>query len=134
MLLRDPIARAASMMDHHRSRSKRGRETSYADLLADDRFVRRQLLDYQTRMLAFDTVDECPDSVHRPLEIGDARFGRALERLAAVDVLGVVEALPAFTSRLQQVTGIRPGQNAARTVLAGNVRRSTRTSEDGSRR
>jgi hypothetical protein len=97
------------MMDHRRTRSKRYRDATYQDLLADDAFVSRQLLDYQTKMLAFDSLDECAESVNVPLDIDDTRFDRALERLPRVDVLGVVEDLPAFTRRLERVTGIRPG-------------------------
>lgn len=109
LLLRDPIARAVSMMDHRRTRSAASADATYADLLDDPSFVRRKLRDYQTRMLAFDSVDECPKNVNVALDIDDARFERAMARLEAVDVLGVVEDLPAFTRRLEHVTGIRPG-------------------------
>jgi hypothetical protein len=109
LLLRDPIARAVSMMDHRRAGSKRRRTATYTELLADEGFVANQLRDYQTKMLAFDDLDECAESVNTPLPIDDARFARALDRLAAVDVLGVVEDLPAFTRRLEVIAGIRPG-------------------------
>lgn len=108
-LVRDPIARAVSMMDHRRTRSRRYRGASYADLLDDERFVARQLRDYQTKMFAFDSVAECAANVNTPLAIDDERFERALARLEDVDVLGVVEDLGAFTRRLGAVTGIEAG-------------------------
>jgi hypothetical protein len=110
MLLREPVARTLSMMDHRRTRSRRFRAASYADLLADESFVRRQVRDYQTKMLAFDALEECAANVNVPLEIDDARFARAMRRLEEVDVLGVVEDLPTFSRRLERVTGIRPGR------------------------
>jgi hypothetical protein len=109
-LLRDPIARAVSMLEHRRTRSKRHRGASYADLLADESFVARKLRDYQTKTFAFDHVGECATNINIPLEIDDARFERALARLDEVDVLGVVEQLPAFTRQLQNVTGIAAGE------------------------
>jgi hypothetical protein len=109
MLLRDPVARTVSMLDHRRTRSSKYRGASYAELLANERFVARSLRDYQTKMLAFDTVEECTPTVNVPLDIDEARFARARQRLEQVDVLGVLEDLPAFTRRLERVTGIRPG-------------------------
>ena len=109
-LLRDPIARAVSMLEHRRTRTKRFAGATLQDLLDDELVVEGQIRDYQTKIFAFDSVDECPDHVNVPLEIDDARFARALGRLEQVDALGVVEQFPRFASRLQEVTGLRTGQ------------------------
>lgn len=109
-LLRDPVARAVSMLEHRRKRAKQLREASYDELLADERIIDTQVRDYQTKTFAFDTVAECPESVNVAMPIDDARFGRALERLEEVDVLGVVEQLPVFTRQLEARTGITLGE------------------------
>lgn len=108
-LLRDPIERAVSMLEHRRSRTKRFRGASYADLLANDRFVRCQIRDYQTKMFAFEHDSEWAEGVNAPLAIDDERFDRAVGRLAEVDVLGVLEDMPRFAQRLQDRTGIALG-------------------------
>lgn len=105
-LLRDPVARAVSMLEHRRRRSRRFAGASLAQVLDDDRVVEEHLRDYQTRMFAFDSLGECAERINTPLEIDDARFQRALRRLESVDVLGVVERLPQALSRLEAVTGI----------------------------
>jgi hypothetical protein len=109
-ILREPVARALSMVEHRRTRSKRWMGAGLHDLLDDHEFVDAQVRDYQTKTFAFDSLDECPEHVNLPLDIDDARFERALRRLEEVDVLGVVERLPAARERLQQVTGIPVGE------------------------
>jgi hypothetical protein len=109
-LLREPVARTVSMMEHRRRSTKRFRGASYADLLADDAFVDGQLRDYQTKVFAFDRLEECRDHVNVPLVVHGGRLERALGRLGSVDVLGVVEQLPAFVERFERVTGVAPGQ------------------------
>lgn len=109
LLLRDPVARAVSMLEHRRRRTRRLRGVPLAELLDDETFVAAQIRDYQAKILAFDHVDECPDHVNVPLDVDGPRLDRALQRLEQVDVLGTVEDLPGFRRRLEAVTGIRPG-------------------------
>lgn len=109
-LLRDPVARSVSMLEHRRTRRGRHRGATYQELLEDEELVARQVRDYQTKVFAFDTLDECPGDVNVPLEIDEARFERAVARLEQVTVLGVVEDLPAFASRLERVAAIPVGE------------------------
>lgn len=109
-LLRDPVGRALSMLEHRRTRTHGLEEATYRDLLDDEELVDAHLRDYQTRMFAFDTVEECAAAVNVPLAVDDARFERALRRLEAVDVLGVVERMPDARARLRAVTGIPVGE------------------------
>jgi hypothetical protein len=109
-LLRDPVGRALSMLEHRRTRSRRFRGATYQEILDDDGVVANHIRDYQTKMFAFDSVEECAEAVNVPLDIDDARFERALGRLESVDVLGVVERMPEARARLQAVTGIPVGQ------------------------
>lgn len=104
-VLRDPLARTISMMEHRR-RSGALAEATYEELLDHDEFVANQIRDYQTKVFAFDSVDECPDGVNVPLEIDDGRFGRALRRLDSVDILGLTEDLDSFLSRLGEAVGL----------------------------
>lgn len=104
-LLREPVARAVSMLEHRRTRSKRFHGATYEDILADDEVVACHIRDYQTKMFAFDTLAEYRRTVNAPLEIDDARFERALQRLEAVDALGVVERMDEARRAVAAVTG-----------------------------
>jgi hypothetical protein len=108
-LLRDPLARSLSMLEHRRTRRGPFRGASYREMLADEGLVARQVRDYQTKIFAFDSLDECAENVNVPLEIDEGRFERAMARLEQVDVLGVVEDLPSFARRLERVAGIPVG-------------------------
>lgn len=99
-LLRDPVARTISMMEHRRRKSPELGDATYEELLELDGFVQRQLANYQTKVFAFDSLDECPEHVNVPLAIDTSRFERALARLEAVDVLGLTEDYPAFARAL----------------------------------
>lgn len=109
-ILRDPVPRAISMLEHRRRRSREFRGASFEDLLSNETFIDSQVRDYQTKMFAIDTIAECPRNVNVAMTISDARFERALERLEEVDVLGVVEQLSAFTRRLAAKTGVALGE------------------------
>lgn len=104
-LLRDPVARTVSIMEHRRRHSPRFRDASYGELLQHDEFVTRQVEDYQTKIFAFDTIDECPEGVNVALAIDDARFQRAIARLEAIDILGLTDNMPAFFERLERTLG-----------------------------
>lgn len=103
-LLREPVARTVSMMEHRRRHTPSLRSASYRQLLDHEPFVMGQVKDYQTKIFAFDSIAECPDHVNVPLAIDDDRFERALARLEKVDVLGLTENIPTFLAELCNTT------------------------------
>lgn len=102
-VLRDPVARTLSII---KSRIRRDPQQTVAQLLADQNFVDRFVRDYQTKMFAFDSLDECAATVNAPLEIDKGRWKRALDRLDRVDVVGIAEDLPSFCARFESHFGV----------------------------
>ena len=107
VVLRDPIARTVSMMEHRRRHSPELAGQSYEQLLSNERFVERQVRDYQTKVFAFDQLSECESGVNTPLLIGEERFARALKRLESTEVVGVTDDLGAFALTLRRRTGLQ---------------------------
>lgn len=107
-VVREPVARTISIIEHRRRRSPDYSDASYDDMLDQDHFVERQVRDYQTKVFALDSLEECPDHVNVALEIDDDRFQRALTRLEQVDVLGLTEDMPDFLDRLATTFGLSP--------------------------
>jgi hypothetical protein len=109
VLLRDPVRRALSMLQHRRTRPGPDRGATVEELLTEESIVEQRIRDYQTKIFAFDSVEECPRTVNVSLDIDDGRLGRALERLEQVDVVGTLEDFPAFAQRFEAVTGLPLG-------------------------
>lgn len=108
-VLRDPFDRTISILEHRRRRTPSMRGLSYAELLDNSDFVQRQVRDYQTKVFAFDSVDECPQTVDVPLKIDSTRFQRAVERLGRVGILGIAEEMSRMSKRLGQHLGLELG-------------------------
>ncbi len=107
-VLREPVARTVSILEHRRRRTPSRRDQTYRELLEDEMLVELQIRDYQTKMFAFDSLDECSRTVHVPLEMHGARFERALARLQATDLVGLTEDFPTFARALGRTTGLAP--------------------------
>lgn len=105
-LLREPVARTLSMLKHRKLKSPRFSHAKYEEILDDTDFVDRQIRDYQTKIFAFGSVEQCPDTVNLVFDIDDERFERAVEQLRRVDILGLTEDLGGFSTRFAGKTGI----------------------------
>lgn len=105
-VLREPVARTVSLLEHRRRTTPARRDASYRELLEDEELVENQIRDYQTKVFGFDSLDECSDHVNRPLVVDDARFERAMTRLEATDLVGLTDDLAAYTRELERRTGI----------------------------
>jgi hypothetical protein len=105
--LRDPVARSVSMMDHRRRKYP---DTSYDEFLDNEHYVDRSIRNYQTKTFAFDTVEECAGSIHTALDIDDARFARARDRVDALGFSGTVENYGTDLARLADRLGVRFGK------------------------
>lgn len=106
VFLREPVARTLSMIVHRIERWPHSAGLSPHQVLDDAAFVRNQIQDYQTKIFAFDSIEECASSVNRPLAIGPARYDRALERLERVDVVGLTERFDASLQVVEARTGL----------------------------
>lgn len=128
VVLRDPVSRTVSMMEHRRRHSAKFAGQSYEQLLSNDDFVERQVRNYQTKMFAFDDVSECRElsngdsTVNIALSISEERFSRALGRFEATEVVGVTEDVATFVRMLRRRTGWRiptpPSRNVGQYVGA----------------
>jgi hypothetical protein len=105
-LLREPAARTLSMLKHRKLKSKQFAGATYEQILEDADFVERQIRDYQTKIFAFDSIQQCPETVNIAFEIGEHRLKRAVDELGSVDILGLTEDFASFCTRLTEATGI----------------------------
>ncbi len=104
-LLRDPLDRTLSMLRHRKLKRRRS-DLSYEQLLYQHDFVERQVRDYQTKIFAFDSIQQCPETVDIALDVDEERFKSAVDRLSTVDVLGLTEDFGGFCARFTEITGV----------------------------
>lgn len=105
-ILREPTARTLSMFKHRKFKSSRFANATYAELLDHTEFVDRQIRDYQTKIFAFESVEQCPISVNVAFAVDEQRFKQAVDHLSSVDILGLTEDLEGFRTRFAAQTGI----------------------------
>jgi hypothetical protein len=141
-MLRDPVERTISWLDHCRRSNPEHRELSLEQVYDDEWFTARHVRNVQTKLFAM-TVDEaCSPSrcgttaSHRSpgravyeeigcslnvvVELDDVRFAEACSCLDQVDVLGVTERYDDFCARLRQ-EGWRITDVAPRNVGEGHT-------------
>jgi hypothetical protein len=106
IFLREPVARALSMISHRHSRSRSRffdfRGLRIADYLQDDDFLQRQITNYQTKVLAMEPLA----NVNAPWTVDDAGFERAKVALEAMDFVGVTERFAASVRSFERLSGI----------------------------
>jgi hypothetical protein len=132
-LLREPVARTISVLNHFKRLNARYRDSSLEEIY-DDEFVFRHFVEnFQTRSFAL-TSDDCPQSfasavgyrdiraaldrpasmpmpaVHRgdTIAIDEPRLARAKSNLAEVDVVGVSDRFTEFVQELRRRFGWWP--------------------------
>jgi hypothetical protein len=105
-LLREPVERSLSALRHFK------REPAYRHLsleeIYDDRLIFRFYVEnHQTKVFGLGP-DDNEDAINCGLTIDDARFARAQQNLAAVDVIGLTEKYPAFIDEVRSRFGWWP--------------------------
>jgi hypothetical protein len=105
-LLREPTARTLSMLKHRKLKSAQLSGATYEELLDHEDFVDRQIREYQTKIFAFDSITQCPDTVNVAFEMDEWHRERAINQLKSVDILGVIEDFQGFCTRVAAITGI----------------------------
>jgi hypothetical protein len=106
VLLREPTTRTLSMLKHRKLKSTQLSDATYEELLNHTDFVDRQIRDYQTKIFAFDSITQCPDTVNVAFEMDQWHRERAINRLKGIDILGVIEDFQGFCTRFAAITGI----------------------------
>jgi len=106
-LLREPVARSLAALRHFK-RDPAYRHLSL-DQIYDDRVVFRFYVEnHQTKVFGLGP-DDNEDAINCGLTIDDARFSRAKQNLASVDVLGLTEAYGEFVDEIRSRFGWWPG-------------------------
>jgi hypothetical protein len=106
-LLREPVERSLAALRHFK-RDPAYRHLSL-DQIYDDRVVFRFYVEnHQTKVFGLGPEDH-EDAINCGLTVDDARFGRARENLASVDVLGLTEAYSEFIDEIRSRFGWWPG-------------------------
>lgn len=106
VLLREPTSRTLSMLKHRQLKSPEYAGASYDQLLDRADFVDRQIRDYQTKVMGFDSIGQCPDTVDIAFPVDEPRFATAVHNLSRVDILGLTEEFADFCARFESITGI----------------------------
>ena len=121
-LLRDPVERSLAALRHFK-RDPAYRHLSL-DQIYDDRVVFRFYVEnHQTKVFGLGP-DDNEDAINCGLTIDDARFCRAKENLASVDVLGLTEAYGEFIDEIRasvRVVARRCRRQPARELRAARV-------------
>jgi len=119
-LVREPVARTVSWLNHCRRNNPEHRDLSLERIYDDEWFTVRYARNVQTKLFAM-TLDEASarsadatgehgsarhfyetigSSLNAVVELDDTRFADALSRLERVDVLGITERYDDFGARL----------------------------------
>lgn len=105
-LLREPVTRTLSMLKHRKLKSPQFADATYKQILDHKDFEDRQIREYQTKVFAFDSIQQCPDTVDIAFEVDRQRFTNAVDRLKNVEVLGLTEDFRGFCTRFAATTEI----------------------------
>lgn len=104
-LLRDPLDRTLSMLRHRKPKGRQP-DLSHEQLLDHHDFVERQVRDYQTKIFAIDSIQQCPETVDIAFDVDEERFKSAVDRLSTVNVLGLTEDFEGFSACFTEATGV----------------------------
>jgi hypothetical protein len=109
-LLREPVARTISVLQHFQRLDDRYRHLDLAAIYDDDHVFRSFVFNHQTAFFAR-TPPDGEQWIRDPIRINDERFAVAKHNLAQVDVLGLTEDYGSFFEDLRTRFGwwtIRP--------------------------
>lgn len=119
-LLREPVARTISVLQHFQRLDDRYRDLDLAAIYDDDHVFRSFVFNHQTAFFARTPLDG-EQWIRDPIHIDDERFAVAKHNLANVDVLGVTEGYASFFEELRTRFGwwpIRPNLDERANVSA----------------
>lgn len=91
VFLRDPVSRTISMIEHRKLKTPAYQKLSYEEILDNEAFVKNQLENYQTKVFAFNGLEQCNRDTNMPLKITAENFKLALDRIDKVDIIGITE-------------------------------------------
>jgi hypothetical protein len=120
IFLREPVARTLSMIAHrkrHRGFFERHGAPNVAAYLREDAFVRNQIENYQTKILAM----AGSGNVNQPYPVDETAFARAVETLLSVDCVGLTDRFQDSVAAFERLSGIR---------FAGEPRHANRGGRD----
>jgi hypothetical protein len=121
-LLREPVARTVSVLDHFQRLDDRYRHLDLEAIYEDDHVFRSFVSNHQTAFFARTPLDG-EQWIRDPIDIDDARFATAKQNLASVDVVGLTEDYPRFIEALRARFGWWPqGLNLDDRANVGSVR------------
>jgi hypothetical protein len=106
-LLREPVARTVSVLDHFQRLDDRYRGLTLEQIYDDDHVFHSFVSNHQTAFFAR-TPQDGEQWIRDPIEIDDARFARAKANLANVDVMGLTEDYERFIDELRARFGWWP--------------------------
>jgi hypothetical protein len=107
-VLRDPIDRTISVLKHFKRVEERFRPCSLETIYEDRQIFRFFVENHQTKVFSLVAADN-EQAINCGLTLDDARFERARENLARVDLLGLTEAYDDFVLAAQRRYGWWPG-------------------------
>ena len=112
-ILRDPVARTVSYLQHYRATNPEGDRRPFEQIYEDPLRFRGMIENHMVKMFALRT-EEMTDGMLTPVDFGPEHLERAKQRLATVDVVGVQERFDVFWDDLRGAfgwpLGDRPGR------------------------
>jgi hypothetical protein len=105
-LLREPVERSLAALRHFK-RDARYQHLSLEEIYNDHLLFRFYVENHQTKVFGL-TADDNEDAINCAITIDDARFERAREALATLDVVGLTEAYPDFIEEIRARFGWWP--------------------------
>ena len=87
-LLREPVARTISVLKHCKRNIDRCEEMTFEEIYEDPWVFPMSVRDHQSKLYAM-TLDDPMETCLDPLEVDEARFALAIERMESIDVLGI---------------------------------------------
>jgi hypothetical protein len=107
-VLREPVERTISVLKQFKRREARFRDWSLESIYEDRPIFRFFVENHQTKVFSLAPEDN-EVAINCGLTVDDARFARARENLARVDVIGVTESYDAFVAEVRARYGWWPG-------------------------
>jgi hypothetical protein len=106
-LLREPVARTISVLQHFQRLDARYRDLDLAAIYDDDHVFRSFVSNHQTAFFAR-TPRDGEQWIRDPIQVDDERFAVARHNLANVDVVGLTEDYTTFVDELRARFGWWP--------------------------
>ena len=107
-VLRDPIERTISVLKHFKRVEERFHDLSLEAVYDDRQIFRFFVENHQTKVFSL-ALDDNEQAINCGLDVDAARFARARENLARVDVIGLTEEYDRFLAEVRDRFGWWPG-------------------------